>query len=173
MQPLNAVLQEFKSWKQPTLMLVGNHDQARLQHAVAHLHAALALLSRVPQPRLPDRGLSAAPCSVIHPAEADLQCCNPRPCGNQTTQPVCDPATLQVSAGGLAHSLSPIAAACPAVHIFEQPTIFQDALWLPYRRDHAELQAALHSAGPIKAVFAHADVVGAALCVCCTALCLA
>ena len=26
-QPLNAVLQEFKSWKQPTLMLVGNHDQ--------------------------------------------------------------------------------------------------------------------------------------------------
>ena len=40
-QPLNAVLQEFKSWKQPTLMLVGNHDQARLQHAVAHLHAAM------------------------------------------------------------------------------------------------------------------------------------
>ena len=49
-QPLNAVLQEFKSWKQPTLMLVGNHDQARLQHAVAHLHAACALLSRLLQP---------------------------------------------------------------------------------------------------------------------------
>ena len=27
--PLNAVLREFRDWKQPTLMLVGNHDQAR------------------------------------------------------------------------------------------------------------------------------------------------
>ena len=70
-------------------------------------------------------------------------------------------AVLQVSLGGLAHSLSPIAAACPAVHIIERPTRFQDALWLPYRRDHAELQAALCNAGPIKAVFAHADVVSA------------
>ena len=25
--PLNRVLQEFRDWKQPTLMLVGNHDQ--------------------------------------------------------------------------------------------------------------------------------------------------
>lgn len=25
--PLNRVLEEFRDWKQPTLMLVGNHDQ--------------------------------------------------------------------------------------------------------------------------------------------------
>ena len=27
--PLNAVLRELRAWTQPTLMLVGNHDQAR------------------------------------------------------------------------------------------------------------------------------------------------
>ena len=25
--PLNRVLEEFREWRQPTLMLVGNHDQ--------------------------------------------------------------------------------------------------------------------------------------------------
>ncbi len=28
--PLNRVLEEFRDWKQPTLMLVGNHDQVIL-----------------------------------------------------------------------------------------------------------------------------------------------
>lgn len=27
--PLNRVLEEFRDWKCPTLMLVGNHDQVR------------------------------------------------------------------------------------------------------------------------------------------------
>ena len=27
MPPLNAVLEKFKDWPYPTLMLVGNHDQ--------------------------------------------------------------------------------------------------------------------------------------------------
>lgn len=27
MGPLNRVLEEFREWRQPTLMLVGNHDQ--------------------------------------------------------------------------------------------------------------------------------------------------
>lgn len=65
----------------------------------------------------------------------------------------------QVSLGGLEHGLTAIAAACSSVHIMEQPTLFQGALWLPYRRQHADLEAALKAAGPVKAVFAHADVV--------------
>jgi len=35
----------------------------------------------------------------------------------------------------------------------------RDALWLPYRKDRAQLKAAIEDAGPVKAVFAHADVV--------------
>ncbi|KAK9830414.1 hypothetical protein WJX72_011641 [[Myrmecia] bisecta] len=92
-EPLNSVLREFKDWTQPTLMLVGNHDQ--------------------------------------------------------------------VNVGGTSHALTPLAAACPAVHILEEPTLFLDALWLPYRRDKADLEAAVAAAGPVKAVFAHADVLGA------------
>ena len=37
----------------------------------------------------------------------------------------------------------------------------RDALWLPYRKDRAQLKDAIEGAGPIKAVFAHADVVSA------------
>jgi hypothetical protein len=68
----------------------------------------------------------------------------------------------QVSLGGLEHGLTALAAACPSVHIMEQPTLFLDALWLPYRRQQADLEAALKAAGPVKAVFAHADVVSTA-----------
>ncbi len=53
----------------------------------------------------------------------------------------------------------PLAEACPAIHVIEQPTQFLGALWLPYRRQRAELEAALQAAGPAKAIFAHADVV--------------
>lgn len=67
---------------------------------------------------------------------------------------------LQVSVGGLSHALTPIAAACPElIHVFDAPACFLDALWLPYRRDHADLKAAIGAAGSIDAVFGHADVV--------------
>ncbi|KAL0053768.1 hypothetical protein WJX82_010500 [Trebouxia sp. C0006] len=92
-EPLNAILREFESWRQPTLMLVGNHDQ--------------------------------------------------------------------VSVGGLDHALQPLAAACSAIHIVDVPTLYRNALWLPYRKDRAQLKAAIEGAGDIKAVFAHADVMGA------------
>ena len=39
--PLNRVLEEFRDWKQPTLMLVGNHDQVPLHLLVL---AVLSLL---------------------------------------------------------------------------------------------------------------------------------
>ena len=35
----------------------------------------------------------------------------------------------------------------------------REALWLPYRKDRAQLKEAIEEAGPVKAVFAHADVV--------------
>ncbi len=57
------------------------------------------------------------------------------------------------------HGLTPIAEACPAVHIFDRPTLFLDALGLPFRRDAADLEACLRACGPVNAVFGHADVV--------------
>ena len=73
----------------------------------------------------------------------------------------------QVSAGGLEHALSPLAAALPCGHVFDRPTLFLGALWLPYRRsaaDHVAAVAAAMAEGPSAAptvVFAHADVAGA------------
>lgn len=61
--------------------------------------------------------------------------------------------------GGLTHALTPLAAANPLVHVVGAPALFLDALWLPFRRDHRELQAAVAQAGPVSAVFGHADVV--------------
>ena len=91
-RPLNAILAELQTWTQPTVMLVGNHDQVLLS--------------------------------------------------------------------GLDHALPPLAAACRSMIMIDQPCIFMDALWLPYRRNVVELQAALKQAGSVTAVFAHADVVG-------------
>jgi len=91
-RPLNAVIAELQTWTQPTVMLVGNHDQVLLS--------------------------------------------------------------------GLDHALPPLAAACRSMIMIDQPCIFMDALWLPYRRNVVELQAALQQAGSVTAVFAHADVVG-------------
>ncbi|KAK9812526.1 hypothetical protein WJX73_005975 [Symbiochloris irregularis] len=94
--PLNAVLEKFKEWPFPTIMLVGNHDQ--------------------------------------------------------------------VSMEGLQHGVTPLAAACPAVHIMDAPTTFLDALWLPYRRQQSEITDAIQAAvGQAKVIFAHADVIGASV----------
>lgn len=78
----------------------------------------------------------------------------------------------QVTAGGEEHSLEAVAAAAAAAgspaHVFERPALFLGALWLPYRRDPAELSAAIAEAAaaaesdPPSVVFAHTDVIGAA-----------
>ena len=65
----------------------------------------------------------------------------------------------QVDIGGREHALFPLAAACPRLHVIDVPTKLLDALWLPYRKNHDELQAAIQATGHCKAVFAHADVV--------------
>lgn len=66
----------------------------------------------------------------------------------------------QSTIGGLEHGLTPLAEACAALHVFDRPTEWGGALWLPYRRQRAELEAAIRGAtGTVKAVFGHADVV--------------
>lgn len=69
----------------------------------------------------------------------------------------------QVSLRGQQHALTPLAAASPLLHVFDGPALYQNALWLPYRRNAAELEAALQASGGVGAVFAHADVAGASL----------
>ena len=73
----------------------------------------------------------------------------------------------QVSLSGETHSLSPLEASAPKlIHVFSGPKLYRNALWLPYRRDHREVKAAVAMAvqleGSVKAVFAHADIVSLA-----------
>ncbi len=80
--------------------------------------------------------------------------------------------------GGELHALTPMQLAFPKLlHVFNQPTLFQNALWLPYRRDHAYIRSAISAAKQLQgnkhssdfhqgdpsavnfeAIFAHADV---------------
>ena len=86
---------------------------------------------------------------------------------------------------GAKHGLTPLEVACPHVHVFDSPTVFNRALWLPYRRDHAPLHAAMSAVHPaaydtslhgpgaaaeavdgkplVHAIFVHADVVSDAV----------
>ena len=77
----------------------------------------------------------------------------------------------QVSLGGLTHALTPIAAAAPdLIHVFSGPAFFMDALWISYRRNQKDIEETIASAnGRMKAVFAHADVIGAAVNAACQA----
>eukprot|EP00873_Tetraselmis_striata_P041002 jgi/Tetstr1/461266/TSEL_006393.t1 len=67
----------------------------------------------------------------------------------------------QVTAGGMLHALAPLQHCAPCIHVFEQPSLFMGALWLPYRADPRKLSDAVAAAGDVAAIFAHVDVVGA------------
>jgi hypothetical protein len=79
----------------------------------------------------------------------------------------------QVTAGGEIHALTPLAAANPArVKILSRPTVWRNALWLPYRRDGGVIKSAVAKAkseivssggGTLSAIFCHADVIGASM----------
>ena len=81
----------------------------------------------------------------------------------------------QVTAGGEVHALAPLAAANPRrVKIISRPTVWRNALWLPYRRDASVVKKAVEAAwsmdvseddpgNAVRAVFCHADVVGASM----------
>jgi DNA repair exonuclease SbcCD nuclease subunit len=94
-QPLSEIMAAFNSWRQPMLMLVGNHDQVTL--------------------------------------------------------------------GGTVHALAPFALSSnERFFVFDEPTLFRDSLWLPYRKEHDKLFEAVQSApGPLNAIFGHLDIVGA------------
>ena len=144
--PLNRVLKEFREWRQPTLMLVGNHDQVHLASdaclAATRTHACTPYNGQKYFSSQHDDVISAGHLGGWPLITAQCGC-------------------VQITIGGLEHGLTPLAEACPAMHVIERPTEFLGALWLPYRRQRAELERALRAAGPAKAVFAHADVVGA------------
>lgn len=67
----------------------------------------------------------------------------------------------------MVHSLTPLAVALRHVHVFTQPGLYKQSLWLPYRRKEASIREAVAAAGAaaaaggeeLKAIFAHADVV--------------
>ena len=67
---------------------------------------------------------------------------------------------MQVTAGGLSHGLTPLQAANPNIHVFDEPAFYLGALWLPYRRDPTSLLDAISATPQAKAIFAHVDVVG-------------
>ena len=70
----------------------------------------------------------------------------------------------QVTAGGLSHALTPLAKANPNIVVFDGPTLYGGALWLPYRRNSDELKRAIEETqGEFNAIFCHADVVGASM----------
>ena len=78
----------------------------------------------------------------------------------------------QVTPGGEVHALTPLATANPSrVKIISKPTVWRNALWLPYRRDASVVKNAVEAAWsvdaedgrPVRAVFCHADVIGASM----------
>eukprot|EP00967_Tisochrysis_lutea_P024338 scaffold27955_cov29-Tisochrysis_lutea.AAC.1 len=48
------------------------------------------------------------------------------------------PLDLQVDLGGETHALEPLAAISRNFHVFTRPTLFRNALWLPYRCAQAQ-----------------------------------
>ncbi|BBN06555.1 hypothetical protein MPTK1_3g22150 [Marchantia polymorpha subsp. ruderalis] len=67
----------------------------------------------------------------------------------------------QVNMGGQMHALMVLGAVNPLIRVFDEPAEFLGALWLPFRRDHNVIDAALKQHKNVKAIFAHLDVVGA------------
>ena len=166
MEPLNEVVGLLAGWQQPTLMLPGNHDQAsRLAGWLDGSWGSDGL-------PLPAQAVLLLGCRVVLHAEG-AQLLHPLP-----PSPHCCP---QASLGGEVHALTPLAAANPLIHAFDGPTMFLNALWMPYRRNRAMLEAALAAAtaeaaaaaaasgsgrgggARLQAVFAHTDIVSGCL----------
>ena len=59
----------------------------------------------------------------------------------------------------MCHSLTPFATAFSSIIVLDEPTVFLDALWLPYRQESSYLEEILQEISAVKALFVHADVV--------------
>ncbi|CAM9298178.1 unnamed protein product [Scytosiphon promiscuus] len=74
----------------------------------------------------------------------------------------------QVTLGGGVHSLTPLQFAFTdpkQALVLSEPTLFLDALWIPHRRNNADMEALLGSeeARGARAIFCHVDIKGAAM----------
>ena len=77
----------------------------------------------------------------------------------------------QVTAGGGARADAARDGEPERVKIISKPTVWRNALWLPYRRDASVVKNAVEAAWsvdaedgrPVRAVFCHADVIGASM----------
>lgn len=114
-EPLNEVVQQLAAWRQPTLMLPGNHDQ--VGRRVACFLATSAVEKR-------DKVATAAVAAGRLERFACLSCCfSPQPSASpfhllyQTA--AAHFISFQVSLGGEVHALTPLAAANPAIHAFD------------------------------------------------------
>eukprot|EP00903_Cladosiphon_okamuranus_P005576 g5550.t2 len=74
----------------------------------------------------------------------------------------------QVTLGGGVHALTPLQFAFTdpkQALVLSEPTLFLDALWIPHRRNNADMEALLGSeeARGARAIFCHVDIKGAAM----------
>ena len=76
-EPLNAVLREIETWRQPTLMLVGNHDQVSvggLDHALHPLAAACSVIQILEEPTLYRYAMFTTNMLTARTVSADVTC---------------------------------------------------------------------------------------------------
>lgn len=73
--------------------------------------------------------LPLAPLPAARPVQH-----TPAPSNTRPFDPArCGVGVGQVDLGGTLHGLTPLELACPHVHVFDVPTMWNGALWLPYR----------------------------------------
>ena len=58
------------------------------------------------------------------------------------------------------HGLTPFKYACKYIQILDQPTMVDNALWVPWRRDHVELKRVIDLHPECQVIFGHFDIIG-------------
>lgn len=58
------------------------------------------------------------------------------------------------------HGLTPFKYASKFIQVLDQPTLMNNALWVPWRRDHAELKRIIDLHPTCQVIFGHFDIIG-------------
>lgn len=58
------------------------------------------------------------------------------------------------------HGLTPFQYACKHITILDHPTMIDDALWIPWRRDHVQLKRVIDEHPECRVIFGHFDIIG-------------
>ena len=58
------------------------------------------------------------------------------------------------------HGLTPFKYACKHIRVLDHPTVIEGALWVPWRRDHAELKRVIDMHSGCRVIFGHFDIIG-------------